>query len=148
MKDAIYSAKDVELINGCYYRVIIAYKLEKRVRNSNFLFIDTDKFEYKHIAEVYEFYAEATSVQQDGQVSSQMFSLGKVAEVKYPDGYYDTKDMTDNNPHNGWSLGQFYVSGYTDEKKNSAADSVFLKNVGDKVTLIIIFFIIIIIIYV
>lgn len=137
--NAIYTAKDVELINGCYYRVIVAYKLEKRVRNSNFLFIDTDKFEYKHIAEVYEFYAVAAGVNQE--VSGNPFYLGEAQRVKESDGYRGAEAITNGDVHSGTyngrkkNVGQFYVDGYTREQKDTDGTSVFLKNVGDKVTL-------------
>lgn len=52
--DSIYTTKDVELINGCYYKVVVAYGTRIRTDNSNILFIDTDKFDYKKYAEVYE----------------------------------------------------------------------------------------------
>ena len=36
-----------------------------------------------------------------------------------------------NDPHFGWELGNFFISGYTDKTD----DNVFLKNVGDEITL-------------
>lgn len=47
--ESIYETKDVQLINGCYYRVIVAYELRIRTENSNILFINTDKYDYKNV---------------------------------------------------------------------------------------------------
>ena len=55
--ESIYETKDVQLINGCYYRLVVAYELRIRTEDRNILFINTDKFDYKKCAEVYEFYA-------------------------------------------------------------------------------------------
>ena len=48
---------DIQLENGCYYRFIVAYKTERKTKDSNVLFVDTSDYEYKKYAEVYEFYA-------------------------------------------------------------------------------------------
>ena len=50
--DSIYSATDVELNNGCFYRVVVVYELSIRTEDSNFLFINTDKYNYKKCAEI------------------------------------------------------------------------------------------------
>ena len=44
--------------------------------------------------------------------------------------YKDKKD-----PHYGWTLGDFFVNGYTRDMKDENGDFIFLKNVGDKVEL-------------
>lgn len=86
--DSIYSATDVELINGCFYRVVVVYELSIRTENSNFLFINTDKYDYKKCAEVYEFYAYTNS--GDGNVidNNQTYSLGEKVRAKNFDGYF------------------------------------------------------------
>jgi len=43
--------------------------------------------------------------------------------------------ISKKDPHYGWELGNFFVSGYTDEITDNNENTVFLKNVGDKVTL-------------
>lgn len=54
--EPIYETVDMQLINGCYYRMIVAYEQCIRTEDSNILFINTDKYQYRKIAEVYEFY--------------------------------------------------------------------------------------------
>lgn len=133
--DSIYSATDVELINGCFYRVVVVYELRIRTEDSNFLFINTDKYDYKKCAEVYEFYAYTNS--GDGNVvdHSQTYSLGEKVRAKNFDGYFGEELIEQGDSHYGWELGNFFVSGYTDEVVKDDGSVVFLKNVGDKVTL-------------
>ena len=133
--NSIYSAKEVELINGCFYRVIVAYELSIRTEDSNFLFITTDKYDYKKCAEVYEFYS-CTNNGEDSVVDhSQTYSLGEKVRAKNFDGYYGEELIEQGDSHYGWELGNFFVSGYTDEVVKDDGSVVFLKNVGDKVTL-------------
>lgn len=132
---SIYSATDVELINGCYYRVVVVYELGIRTEESNFLFINTDKYDYKKCAEVYEFYAYTNSGESASVDYSKTYNLGKKVRVKNFDGYFGEELIKQNDPHYGWELGNFFVSGYTDELVKDDGSVVFLKNVGDKVTL-------------
>lgn len=132
---SIYSTTDVELINGCFYRVIVAYELRIRTENRNILFINTDKYEYKKYAEVYEFYAYTDNGEEDMADPNQTYSLGEKVRVENFDGYFGEKDIDKKDIHYGWELGNFFVSGYTDEVTDTDGNMVFLKNVGDKVTL-------------
>ena len=51
-------------------------------------------------------------------------------------GYTGTDPIDSDDPHFGWSLGRFYVTGYTQGPDSmSAGDPVFLKNAGDTVAL-------------
>jgi hypothetical protein len=44
------------------------------------------------------------------------------------------KDITKDDIHNKWTLGNFFVSGFTSHTEKNG-NIVFLKNVGDVVTL-------------
>ncbi len=133
--ESIYETKNVQLINGCYYRVIVAYELRIRTEDSNFLFINTDKYDYKKCAEVYEFYAYTDTSDANSPNSDQTYSLGSKVRVADFDSYAGEETITKDDAHYGWDLGNFFVSGYTDEVKGTDGNMVFLKNVGDKVTL-------------
>lgn len=50
-------------------------------------------------------------------------------------GYSETNKVDKDDPHYGWSLGSFYVDGYTRKTEDAAGTPIFLKNVGDTVTL-------------
>ena len=81
------------MINGCYYRVIVAYELRIRTEDSNFLFINTDKFDYKKCAEVYEFYAYTDNGEADDVDPSNGYRLGNKVRVEKHDGYFGEKEI-------------------------------------------------------
>ena len=132
---SIYKTTDVQLINGCYYRILVAYELSVRTEDSNILFIDADKHDYKKCAEVYEFYAYTSGNETDTVNPDQTYNLGTKVKVKKFDGYFGEDLIDKKDVHYGWELGNFFVSGYTDETESDDGTAVFLKNVGDKVTL-------------
>ena len=132
---SIYTTTDVQLINGCYYRVVVVYELSIRTEDSNFLFINTDKYDCKKYAEVYEFYAYTNSGETNVIDPNQTYSLGTKVRTQNFDGYFGEELIDKNDVHYGWDLGNFFVSGYTDEVTDADGNMVFLKNVGDKVTL-------------
>jgi len=134
-KKSIYSATDVQLINGCYYRISVVYELAIRTKESNFLFVNTDKYKYKKCAEVYEFYAYINTDEDENIDSNQTYRLGEKVRTDKFDGYYGEKAIDKKDPHSGWNLGDFFISGYTANMKADNGNAIFLKNVGDKVTL-------------
>lgn len=133
--DALYSTTDVQILNGCYYRLIVAYKMRKLVDTNKVLFVSLKDYEYKKIVEVYEFYAYAPTSENDVTTSEQTYALGEKTRVKEFDGYSGSTSIDKDDIHYGWDIGQFFVSGYTDKIKESDGNVVFLKNVGDTITL-------------
>ena len=133
--ESIYTTTDVQLINGCYYRVIVAYEFAIRTEEGKILFIKTDKYDYKKYAEIYEFYAYTDSDEIGETDFNQIYSLGSKVRTKNFDGYSGEETIDEDDIHYGWDLGNFFVSGYTDEVKDNDGNVVFLKNVGDKVIL-------------
>ena len=126
---AEYSSLDIQLNNGCFYRVIVAYELEKKADPTKILFVNKNNYERKKVAEVYEFYAEYKPAESNP--NEKKFTLGKVVNTGKDNGYSGEIDIDKDDPHYGWTLGEFYVSGFT----SKTDDNVFLKNVGDRVTL-------------
>lgn len=133
--EALYKTTDVQILNGCYYRLIVAYETRKLDKTNKVLFVPVKDYEYRKIAEVYEFYAYATSSEKDVTTSEQTYALGEKTRVKEFDGYSGSSEIKKDDVHYGWDIGQFFVSGYTDKVKESDGNVVFLKNVGDTVTL-------------
>lgn len=133
--EAIYTTKDIQLVNGCYYRIIVAYELEILSGTSQVLFVTTNKKEYKKNAEVYEFYAVNSSEKalSDADLTPRK-ELGNKIGVKKDTGYSQQITIDNKNPHYGWSIGTFSVNGYTRETSMDG-NPLFLKNAGDKVTL-------------
>jgi hypothetical protein len=54
---------------------------------------------------------------------------------KKGEGYDEDKDMKDSDVHYGWRLGQFQISGYTRKQEMEDGSPLFIKNVGDTVSL-------------
>lgn len=133
--NALYTTTDVQLLNGCYYRFIVAYKTEKIINVKNILITTLDDKSYKKYAEVYEFFAYSPSAKEQSNGSEQTYSLGEKTRTQQSDGYSGSVPIDKDDMHYGWDLGQFFVSGYTDKVKTSKGDIVFLKNPGDTVTL-------------
>lgn len=130
--EPFYETMEVQLINGCYYRFIVAYETEKEIESSKILWVDKKNYEYKKYAEVYEFYASygnKSSVAPSEK--DRTFTLGEVTNTGVGNGYSGSNPLTVKDPHYGWNIGSFYVSGYTEKTD----DNIFLKNVGDKITL-------------
>ena len=131
---SFYTSNDIQLANGCYYRVIVVYKTGIKQGEEKFLGIfSKDKYDYKNYAEVYEFYV----INQDAQnekANNLKFSLGEKSKVD-EDGYTEEIKIEKDDVHYGWDLGNFFVSGYTSNTTDSNGNNIFLKNAGDKVTL-------------
>jgi len=132
--DDFYTTKDVQLQNGCYYRIIIAYKMERRLEDSKVLFVTTKNYEYKQVAEVYELYTFCETAETSPDAIP-MKKLGSKINTGKDNGYSGNEPIDKDDPHYGWDIGYFYVNGYTRETATADQTPVFLKNVGDKVTL-------------
>lgn len=107
-KDAFYNTTDVQIVNGCYYRVIVTYKVGKKVDPTKILFVNLDNYEYQKFVEVYTFYAFDETVKESLADSNiKRYSLvSKVRTEKY-EGYYGETTITKKDPHYGWELGDF-----------------------------------------
>ena len=132
-----FKTNEVQLTNGCYYRVTVAYMLEKVVEKNKIL---PDKKDYKRIAEVYEFYASYKGTDTSAiEPNEKKYNLGTLKRADDKSDYSKLKDVESDDIHNGKTLGQFFMTGYTedlaDTDPSDKADRVFVKNVGDRVTL-------------
>lgn len=135
----IYTSKDIQQVNGCYYRVIVAYSLERVAGSSKYVFVNVDNKENKKCAEVYQFYLINSSENISNGVSATATprkELGEVVNAGKDTGFSENNALKNKDPHYGWTIGTFFVNGYTREvKDNISGTPIFLKNVGDRVTL-------------
>lgn len=135
--EALLVTKEIQLINGCYYKIIVAYEKEIITDSSQpipFLPALDKKFSKKN-AEVYEFYAENSYEKSLSDFNSKPCKqLGEKICVKADTGYSEQITIDEKNPHYGWELGTFTINGYTRETIENG-NPLFLKNAGDKVTL-------------
>ena len=127
--------RDIQLNNGTYYRVIVAYKTEIKRGESQVLFVKYSNLEYRKTVELYEFYVyNVNSVEKKNRDVIKK-NLGTVVNTGLNNGFALEDAIKLDDPHYGWSLGDFFVCGYTRETKDDKGDPVFLKNVGDEVVL-------------
>lgn len=127
-KTLSFETNEVELATGCYYRIVVAYKMERQIDDTKFMFIDTSDEEYKKVAEVYEFYASYKSA-ENKTLPTTNYEFKDRVFAGNDDGFSKSEEIGVKNPHYGWYLGSFYVSGYT---RNDYEDGVpvFYKNAG------------------
>lgn len=130
LSTTIYETTDVQQVNDCYYRVIIVYETAIRTEIRKVI---SDKYDYKKYAEVYRFYVEANDTGEAEPSNTLRYSLGTV--VKSDKGYSQSEKINSKDVHYGWTLGNFFVSGYTANTKMDDGRPVFIKNLGDTVTL-------------
>ena len=135
--DAIYRTKYIQQQNGCYFRLIVAYKMEiKTGSHKTAVFFTKDDTAYKKVVEVYEFYVYAAAAKEPAHSANDTprKELGGKINTGHDNGFSGNKTIDRNDPHFGWDLGTFVINGYTRDTRDGDTP-VFLKNVGDKVTL-------------
>ncbi len=135
--DPFYTTTDIQMANGCYYRIIVSYEVQRKIDSKKVVFVDVEQNETKKIAEVYEFYVyDETAQISTNNDQTQKYNLGSKNRTEKYEGYFGSvSSITNKDPHYGWELGQFFISGYTDTRKDADNEIIFLKNVGDQVTL-------------
>lgn len=133
--NAFYETTNVQITSGCYYRIIVAYKLERTVDPSKILFVEIKNTEKKERLEIYEFYAYNPNVNQVEELDTEnAYEFSDVYRVDSQDGFKNPTAIKSDDPHNDWKLGKFYISGYTDVTYEDDIP-VFLKVPGDKAAL-------------
>lgn len=75
----------------------------------------------------------STTCRADERMNQYFFS--ETLNTGHDNGYSEGERMTHSDPHYGWEIGQFCVEGFTDQTTDSDGNVVFLKNVGDTVSL-------------
>lgn len=74
----------------------------------------------------------------DGSASENnkyVFDGNNVLHTKTDSGFTNGKPREKGDPHYGWKLGDFYVTGFTKVETDSDGTPIFLKNAGDTITL-------------
>ena len=127
-KEAFYTAQDIEVLNGCYYRVLIAYETKILTKSTDLLVMDWNSYEYTKHAEVYDFYLYCDETNQKPQ-SPIKYTMGDWSRTEEFDGYWKQTQIDNNDPHYGWNLGEFFISG--SPINEGAEKPVFLKKNGD-----------------
>lgn len=133
--NAFYETTNVQITTGCYYRILVAYKLQRTVDPSKIFWVEVKNTEQKERLEIYEFYAYNPNVNQAEKLdTADAYEFSDVYRVDSQDGFKNPTAIKSDDPHNDWTLGKFYVSGYTDVTYDGSVP-VFLKVPGDKAAL-------------
>lgn len=135
-KSEIYKTTNVQLADGCFYRIILAYTVERTAGSHKVLFKEVEDKEVKEQVEIYEFHAINKNVKEDNRLDvSKATVLGELNRAAQAEGYYGIAEIDNEDPHNGWELGHFYINGFTDKTESADGTPIFLKEVGDRTTL-------------
>ena len=132
---SFYSATDIQLMNGCYYKITVAYEYAKYIGKNGWWIFESDNYDYVRYAEVYEFYAQNEDSVRQTVDPEQVYNIGSMVRTADYDSYTGSKEITKTDPHYGWTLGNFFLSGQTRATKDNDGNIVILKNVGDQITL-------------
>ena len=82
----------------------------------------------KKVAEVYEFYAAYKSA-QNKTISANSYTFSDRVHAGDDDGYNKHNPITSGDPHYGWNIGSFVISGFT-RKTEENGIPVFIKKAG------------------
>ncbi|MBR3927791.1 MAG: hypothetical protein IKJ65_02170 [Clostridia bacterium] len=63
------------------------------------------------------------------------YYMGEAVNTGTDNGFSGSNKIGKDDPHFGWALGKFFVSGYTRVSNDQEGNPVFLKTVGDKIVL-------------
>ena len=133
--NAFYETTNVQINNGCYYRIIVAYKLEREIDPSKVLFVTKKEYEEKECAEIYQFYVYNPSINGEEElIKKDAYQFKDKYRVDSVNGFDNPSKIQSDDPHNNWEVGRFYVSGFTDFRKEGDVVT-FLKTPGDKAAL-------------
>lgn len=73
---------------------------------------------------------------KDKEASNSLrYYIGSVVNTGKDTGYSESNMLDEDDPHYGWTIGDFFVEGYTSTSTDKDNNPIFLKNVGDKVGL-------------
>lgn len=121
MLENFYTASDMELASGYYYRVTVVYTYEQSDVTGS-------------VGEQYKFYLYNSAITTADDNNAAKQTLGtKIRTGK--NGYKGEKEIDDDDCHYGWDLGKFFISGYTTSMVDATGTPIFLKNQSDKLSL-------------
>ena len=130
----LYTLKDIQLENGTYIKITVAYTLERKTGTKKIFFINKDVTESKQVIEEYKFYVSGGEDNKVTIDSSPKKEFSSVVNAGKDTGYSKNNAIDRTDPHFGWSIGYFTINGYTRETEFEDTP-IYLKNYGDKVTL-------------
>lgn len=123
-----------QLTNGCYVKLTFVYCMKKKVGKK---LLVADKNSYQKHAEVYEFYVYSPDAQKEASsinAKPKKEINPELEQIDAEKGFSDEADAFVMDSHS--DVGGFIINGFSGRVHNDKDGTpVFLKNVGDKVTL-------------
>lgn len=77
----------------------------------------------------------STNVFATEKENENKYYLGSIVNTGKDNGYSKENIIDENDPHFGWTLGRFYISGYSSMSYDNNGQIVFIKSSGDSITL-------------
>ncbi|MCR4938971.1 MAG: hypothetical protein K5930_02530 [Treponemataceae bacterium] len=135
-KEDFYEANEIQQVNGCFYRIIVVYEVERKKTEKKLFSADKERKKY---IETYEFYLKDTSeakiaAGKHPNTKKVVADRSNVVNTGKDNGFSGAESFKDKDPHYGWQLGSFILKGYT-STANYEGEEVFLKNKGDAISL-------------
>ena len=124
--NADININNIQLENGTYFRIIVAYKMERTKSTSKVLFVEKKNKEQVRVAEVYKFYVNKEGPEAP---NSNQYTIGTLDYTgKKDDGYKEKQDFLPGTPS---AIGYFYIKGFEDVDNSDPNEPIFLKNTGN-----------------
>ncbi len=80
-------------------------------------------------------FADDSETVSETTVAVEKYNLGEKIKAGDDDGYDKDMSIKKKDPHYGWDLGQFFITGYSRVISEDTDSPIFLKNEGDTPTL-------------
>ncbi|MCI8446628.1 MAG: hypothetical protein HFH31_03935 [Bacilli bacterium] len=87
------------------------------------------------VISMFIFYNPKVNAEEMNLTDDNTIYFEDVVNAGHDTGYSKENDIKKDDPHYGWLLGKFAISGFSGKNKDDNGNWVLLKNVGDKVTL-------------
>lgn len=140
--DCSYEIQPIQMQNGTYFRISVAYQLKKLETTSKlFLGFGSKKtFAYTKNVEVYEFFiSDSNIVPKASPENTPRKEFRNIVKIKKDKGYAISEkiDFDKNDPQYSESskLGYFVINGYSGSPDENNGVTTFTKNAGDDITL-------------
>lgn len=142
--EVFYETVQNQLVNGCYYRVTVAYQTKEKSGERKLGPVSKEQYSYCEHLEVYHFYIvnEAENAKSAKATDTPKFEFKcEPVNAGVNKEYSDSTVIDSEDRNRGCQIGQFYINGFSGNAhyytldENKKENPIFLKNVGDKVTL-------------
>lgn len=110
--------------NDGEYKVNLDYEIKET---------DGKKTNYTNYKITFEFTVQSEQI-NDGNETRYSVSNGAV-NTGHDNGFSEENKITGDDPHFGYEVGEFFVKGFTSYADDDKTNPVFLKNVGDQISL-------------